>query len=30
MFLANFTFAVLHLKIYPAVHLNTMKAMTSL
>ena len=30
MFLANFIFAVLHLKIHPAVHLNTSKALKSL
>ena len=30
MFLANFIFVVSHLKIHPAVHLNTSKALTSL
>ena len=30
MFLVNFIFVVSHLKINPAVHLNTLKAMTSL
>ena len=30
MFLAYFIFVVSHLKIHPAVHLNTLKAMTSL
>ena len=30
MFLANFIFAALHLKIQPAVHLNTSKTLTSL
>ena len=30
MFLANFIFAVSHLKIRPAVHLNTSKDLTSL
>ena len=30
MFFANFIFVDLHLKIHPAVHLNTSKALTSL
>ena len=30
MFLAHFIFVVSHLKIHPAVHFNTLKAMTSL
>ena len=30
MFLTNFIFAVSHLKIHPAVNLNTSKALTSL
>ena len=30
MYLANFIFVVSHLKIHPAVHLNTSKALTSL
>ena len=30
MFLASFIFVVSHLKIHPAVHLNTLKALTSL
>ena len=30
MFLANFIFVVSHEKIYPAVHLNTLKVLTSL
>ena len=29
MFLANFIFVVSHLKTHPAVHLNTLKALTS-
>ena len=30
MFLANFISVISHLKIHPAVHLNTAKALTSL
>ena len=30
MFLANFIFVVSYLKIYPAIHLNTSKGLTSL
>ena len=30
MLLANFIFVVSHLKMYPSVHLNTLKALTSL